>query len=181
MIDIILLGSSSIIVIGVCSLLGCTYKQRMTKILNELESENRELTSNIDIITNENIRLREIRVTLESSSQSIKSELEKLKSIIDMCGDTNKDAYNKMLGLYDDYKKIVDLDVRVKSIGLLMDLDTNNDFIFDKNEKETAILKLKLLFNHNNINISDSDFDNMDILKTKLSELIKNESFNALG
>ena len=79
-----------------------------------------------------------------------------------------------MLKLYQQYKTTVNLDVQTKALGLLMDLDTNNDFKFDEEERYNAINKLKLLFNKENINISDKDFDDIKALKTRLVILIEN-------
>ena len=150
----------------------CLYKRKMEKNLRKMEENNKELSESVSNFQIENDKLSALRKDMEENGEQLKTELDELKGIINLGGEQNEEVYQNLRTLYNDYKDIVDIDVKVKCIGLLTDLDTNNDFKFDEKEKEEAKMKLRLLFSEKKIDISDSDFDDLDVLKNKLYELI---------
>tara|TARA_A100001015_G_scaffold311748_1_gene415592 strand:+ start:2338 stop:2859 length:522 start_codon:yes stop_codon:yes gene_type:complete len=155
--------SAIISILGFNSIRECRQKKQLTKEINNLQTENSTLLKNID-------RLKCLQIDLETSTSNLKNDIGDLQDILKI---TEGNTEN-MLTLYSQYKNTVNLDVQTKALGLLMDLDTNNDFKFDEVERRNAINKLKLLFNQQNINISDNDFDNINTLKTRLVILIEN-------
>lgn len=155
--------SAIISILGFNSIRECHKKKQLTKEINNLQNENSTLLKNID-------RLKCLQADLETSTSNLKNDIGDLQNILKL---TEGNTEN-MLKLYQQYKTTVNLDVQTKALGLLMDLDTNNDFKFDEEERYNAINKLKLLFNKENINISDNDFDDIKALKTRLVILIEN-------
>lgn len=151
----------------------CLYRKKMQKHLNEMKINNQELSESISNFQTENEKLCQLSMNMEQNEEQLKNELEQLKGIIHVGGEQNKEVYKNLTKLYKEYENVVDIDLKVKCIGLLTDLDTNNDFEFDESEREQAKIKLKLLFSEKQIEISDSDFDNLEVLKQKLYDLIK--------
>ncbi len=146
----------------------CIVNRKMKNNLKQLGEENNKLHNSITNIKNENKLLSDIREDLEDSKDALKYELENLKKIMKIGGEHGEEIYQNMINLFNEYKNIVDTDIRTKTIGLLCDLDTNNDFIYSPEERKAAKSKLRLLFSEQHINIIDSDFDDISILKEKL-------------
>lgn len=170
---IILIGvGSSLIGAGTMKCFdNCIINRKMKKNLDKMNAENLKLQESVTNMTTENKNLQNVRENLEHSSHSLKSELENLKDIMKISGEQGEEIYEKLIKVFNDYKNIVEVDIKTKSIALLCDLDTNNDFSYSATERVAAIAKLKLLFSEQHIDISDSDFDDISKLKDKLIKL----------
>lgn len=145
--------------------------RKMKKNLDKMNAENIKLQESVTDMTTENKNLQNIRKNLEESSHSLKNELENLKDIMKISGEHGEEIYENLMKVFNDYKNIVEVDIKTKSVALLCDLDTNNDFSYSAAERVAAFAKLKLLFSEQHIDINDSDFDDMSKLKNKLINL----------
>lgn len=149
----------------------CVTNRKMKKNLEKMNTENRKLQDSVTNMTTENRNLQNVRENLEESSNTLKSELDNMKEIMKLSGEHGEEVYANLMTLFNNYKNIVDMDIKTKSISLLCDLDTNNDFSYSATERVAAIAKLKLLFSEQHIDISDADFDDLSKLKDKLIKL----------
>lgn len=151
----------------------CVTNRKMKKNLEKMNVENRKLQESVTNMTTENRNLQNVRENLEESSDTLKNELENLKEIMKLSGEHGEEVYENLMSLFNNYKNIVEVDIKTKSIALLCDLDTNNDFSYSATERVAAIAKLKLLFSEQHIDINDSDFDDICKLKDKLIKLFQ--------
>ena len=146
-------------------------KNKLGKQLNNLKLENKCFKDNLNNLHEENTKLSSINDKFEC-------ELEDLKNICSLVGKNNKDTYDRLLTLYKKHKNIVEIETRILSLKILLDLDDNSDFKLDDKERKAAKIKLQMLFKNQKIDISEECFSDFTKLQRYIERLLVSEELS---